>query len=171
MRQASRKKKFPITYSPNRIFTLQKSLDENVILHSASGVFENSVFQFTMTEATEAFFWLSAIYLPCMSCQNAASIFFIYRLYIFIFMFFLLWRWTWAGGRWVCDCTHLSCQAHPTFYEILIWMRVQLLLNIRRCVYGVCQWGLYMSCFIPDIGSDAGTLISSHNHILSVFIR
>lgn len=87
MRQASRKKKFPITYSPNRIFTLQKSLDENVILHSASGVFENSVFQFTMTEATEAFFWLSAIYLPCMSCQNAASIF-LYIGYIYFFLCF-----------------------------------------------------------------------------------
>jgi len=59
----------------------------------------------------------------------------------------------------------MSYQAYPTFYEILIWMRVQLLLNIRRCAYGVCQWGPYMSCFIPDICFDAATLISSHNHI------
>lgn len=123
----------------------------------------NSVFQFTMTEATEGFFWLSAVYLPCMSCQNAASLFFIYLFSAF------LWRWMRAGGRGVCDCTHLSCQAYPTFYEISIWKRVQLLLNISRCAYGVSQRCLYMSCFIPDSRSDTGTLISSHNHMYYLF--
>ncbi len=125
----------------------------------------NSAFQFTMTEAAEGFFRLSAAYLPCMSCQNAASLF----LYI-IFLIFLFWRWTWAVGRGVVTVLFcLSCQAYPPFHEIPIWKRVQLTFNIRHCAYGVCQRGLYMSCFIPDSSSDGDTLISSHNHMYYLF--
>lgn len=124
----------------------------------------NSAFQFTMTEAAEAFFRLSAVYLACMSCQNAASLFFIY-----LFLIFLLWRWTWAGRRGVCDCTLLSCQAYPPFHEIPNWKCVQLALNIRNYEYGVCQQGLYTSCFIPDSSFDGGTLISSHNRMYYLF--
>lgn len=80
-RQAPRRKSFKSLILP--IESLHcRSLQMAEMSFCIQPLRSNSVFQFTMTEATEGFFWLSAVYLPCMSCQNAASLF-----YIFIFGF------------------------------------------------------------------------------------